>query len=133
MHRHQRSSNHHRYVFHHNEVVYREREFSPGELGVTGARHIPASRSPCPSPTPPSVERMGAVPGAMDGEPKEGGLRAPEPRPREGDTPRPARGASTTLRSGDVLYWHNLVQGGERAMPVDPETRRPRVPQRCGR
>ncbi|KAM0754244.1 hypothetical protein T439DRAFT_378304 [Meredithblackwellia eburnea MCA 4105] len=150
VHRHQRSANHHRYVFHHNEVSFKEREYFPGEQGITGARYIPSSRSPAASPRPSSPSTFNqSTPEskpAQDAEMKDGTgggntLRVPGGSGSRDRTPSPSGGSrhgsgandSMALRAGDVLYWHNLVQGGERAMPVDPNTRPKRVIERLGR
>ncbi|KAL8293291.1 hypothetical protein RQP46_000985 [Phenoliferia psychrophenolica] len=138
VHRHQRSANHHRYVFHHNEVAFAERQYYPGEAGVTGSRHVPASsRSPSPIPIrhSPSPEPLPPTTAGADHDAKEGGLRAPELRRSSGaDAGLYAPEVeSRALRAGDTLYWHNLTAGGERTAPVDPYTRLRLIPQRAGR
>lgn len=37
------------------------------------------------------------------------------------------------LKHGEVVYWHNLVAGGEQAQPIDPLTRPRAIPERAGR
>ncbi|KAI5475133.1 zinc finger, C2H2-type domain containing protein [Pseudohyphozyma bogoriensis] len=132
--KHQRSANHHRYVFHHNEVVSSEREYFPGERGITGARYVPSASRPSSSPSPSASP---VPPPASESEHKDAAYRSSrERRQAERDAAARARAEeekATRLRRGDTLYWHNLVQGGERTEPVDPKTRPRRVVERVGR
>ncbi|GAA6043316.1 hypothetical protein JCM8097_001181 [Rhodosporidiobolus ruineniae] len=132
--KHSRSANHHRYVFHHNEVVARERTYYPGEKGVLNPivpRPTSPSSSRGPSPTP--------TPAVADGEKDETRLSASRRRAaRVSRSPTPGaaggRGQGTTLlKAGQTLYWHHLVAGGERAKPVDPRSREPIWVERDGR
>ncbi|SCZ89057.1 BZ3500_MvSof-1268-A1-R1_Chr1-1g00924 [Microbotryum saponariae] len=135
--KHQRSANHHRYVFHHNEVSARERRYFASEPGVVNLG-VPASRvgSPAPSrgssPAPPSpiatevnkdapANNMRFAPSS----PPQGGLSpAHALSPRSASVqPVDRHGRNMGLRPGDVVYWHNLVSGGEKAEPIDPATR----------
>ncbi|BGP42110.1 hypothetical protein JCM10450v2_006196 [Rhodotorula kratochvilovae] len=120
--KHQRSANHHRYVFHAGEVTARERSYYPFERGVlnpivarAGSPSSSRGSSPAGRPTPP--------PAGTDKEPR--GARAATP-PRASGPPR-------LLQRGDTLYWHHLVPGGERAKSVDPRTRAPFFAERDGR
>lgn len=170
--RHQRTANHHRFVFHHNEVVARERKYWPGERGVVSSRHRTVagactgshatpitSRSSTPSGSPrvdataPAVEDVGEKdPAAPTGRSTLEGL-FPDVGPRHAlsrsihraQTPSSAQqqassaasaaccAASCELQPGDTVYWHNLVTGGERVEPIDPDSRPPRAIERPGR
>ncbi|BGP18410.1 hypothetical protein JCM10213v2_006476 [Rhodosporidiobolus nylandii] len=125
--KHQKTANHHRYVFHHNEVRARERLYYPGEAGVLSPLSSSSSsssgggfssRSSSPSPRR-SRERE------RDEAEKEASSAVWDPR-LMGRSPLPGRGAAqdlAPLREGSALYWHHLVPGGERSKPVDPRTR----------
>ena len=122
---HQRSANHHRFVFHAGEVTARERTYYPGERGVlnpivarsTSTSSI-SSRGPSPAGRPTSRT-------ATDKEPRATRARTP-PRSCSAEPPR-------LLQRGDTLYWHHLQPGGERVQSVDPRTRAPFYPERDGR
>ncbi|GAA6060834.1 hypothetical protein JCM10212_005252 [Sporobolomyces blumeae] len=134
--RHQRSANHHRFVFHHNEVSSRERFYYPGERGVVNpiipSAAIPRSREPSPVPPAPiSTRRRTSI---WDTE-KEYVEPLPQPVPYFHSSPPPPRRSpcpshqssprGPLLQIGDTLYWHHLVSGGERSKPVDPRFREP--------
>lgn len=124
MQKHQRSANHHRYVFHHNEVTARERTYYPGEEGVSNpiVRSQPAlvpSRETSRPPAP--LARIREADGA-DKDPaqlRSSRVRTVSPAPRARD-----RGLRL-LKEGDTVYWHMLVPGGERCRSVDPRMRQP--------
>lgn len=127
--KHQRSANHHRYVFHHNEVASRERRYVPGEPGVIPlhplTHNTAAIAQRARSPTPPVAEpaEKGDAPSTP----------ASRRRERHAQSPFPQRRAGDVLRAGDTVYWHNLAPGGERSRPVDPDSRPLRVAQRAAR
>ncbi|GAA5840549.1 hypothetical protein JCM9279_007362 [Rhodotorula babjevae] len=115
---HQRSANHHRFVFHAGEVTARERSYYPGERGVLNPI---VARSTSPSST-----SRGASPAGRPTDKDPRTLRAPTP-------PRGACEPPRLLQRGDTLYWHHLQPGGERSKSVDPRTRAPFYVERDGR
>ena len=129
--RHHGAENHHRFVFHRDEVTSSERQYYPGELGITGSRLIPP---PFSTTSLPPFPFPGVAPSRPDNDAKDGGgQRQPELRcSLTGVSDAPVT-ESLNLRAGDVLYWHNLASGGERMQPVDPKSRRRLVRQRLGR
>ncbi|GAA5820054.1 hypothetical protein JCM11491_003294 [Sporobolomyces phaffii] len=139
--KHQRSANHHRFVFHHNEVSAKERTYYPGERGVYNpvivSPVVPRPRAPSPVPIPiPAATRRRVSIYDVEKDLLEARLAAPPAVP----SPSPTRHASppppssvTLLKAGDVLYWHHLVNGGERTKPVDPRTREPVWTESLGR
>lgn len=123
MQKHQRSANHHRFVFHHNEVTARERTYYPGEPGVSNpiVRVQPSlsiSREGSRSSTPLARTRE-ADALEKDGPLRSSRVRTVSPAPRARD-----RGLRL-LKAGDTVYWHMLVAGGERCPSVDPKMRVP--------
>ncbi|GAA5991004.1 hypothetical protein JCM5350_002007 [Sporobolomyces pararoseus] len=137
--KHQRSANHHRFVFHHNEVASQERTYYPGERGVHNPILLPtvAPRPRAPSPTPvPVVTRRRVSIYDVEKELIESRLVPQPPQaqsPSQRFSPPPSPPAVTLLKAGDVLYWHHLVNGGERTKPVDPRTREPIWTESIGR
>ncbi|GAA5882453.1 hypothetical protein JCM3774_001125 [Rhodotorula dairenensis] len=119
--KHQRSANHHRFVFHHNEVTARERTYYPGEAGVTNPIVSLQQLSPAPSRTPTPLSQ------ARDGDAAD--KDAPASRFSRARTASPAARARDRglrlLKPGDTVYWHMLVPGGERSQSIDPRTREP--------
>ncbi|GAA5850260.1 hypothetical protein JCM3766R1_001377 [Sporobolomyces carnicolor] len=123
--KHQRSANHHRFVFHHNEVVSKERTYYSGERGVNNPviivsiydveKDLIESRL-APPINPAATYRPSHEPRHSP--------RSPSP---------PVAQVVTLLKPGDVLYWHHLVNGGERTKPVDPTTREPVWTESIGR
>ncbi|GJN92548.1 hypothetical protein Rhopal_005578-T1 [Rhodotorula paludigena] len=145
--KHQRSANHHRYVFHAGEVTARERTYYPSERGVSNpiivrATSPSSSRGSSPSPTLASrayhESDKEAYPYPHPSHPHFGRL----PRDHRSGT-RTAealaaataaqQGARKLLKRGDTVYWHHLVSGGERVKSVDPRTREPLFHTRDGR
>ncbi|GAA5913448.1 hypothetical protein JCM6882_001963 [Rhodosporidiobolus microsporus] len=127
--KHQRSANHHRFVFHHNEVVASERRYYPGEKGVLNPIIPPpssasSSRHPSPQPVPAESDKDAS-------DVRRAQWRAAHSRrsPTPGAGPRPR----TLLQPGATVYWHHLVSSRERAQPVDPKTREPLWVERAGR
>lgn len=121
MQKHQRSANHHRFVFHHNEVTARERTYFPGEPGVTNPIVNLPQLSPSPSRTPTPVSQ------ARDGDAADKDVLASRPTPMRTASPA-ARARDRGLRllkAGDTVYWHMLVPGGERSQSIDPRIREP--------
>ncbi|KAG9098749.1 hypothetical protein FS749_003042 [Ceratobasidium sp. UAMH 11750] len=120
----QRTANGHRFVFHHAEIVARERLYVPGQSGVHRYPWgIPPSSDPRQSPTlaqqPSSRSRMSSA----DSEPKSPSIPVFQPH-RDGNfvpivSPVPARAAptrrvqNTGLKPGDVVFWHHLGRTGE--------------------
>lgn len=149
MQKHQRSANHHRFVFHHNEVVSKERTYYSGERGVNN----PVIMSVVPAPRrEPSPSRPIAIPTTrrrvsiydVEKDLIESRLAPPinpaatyrpshEPRHSPRSPSPPVAQVVTLLKPGDVLYWHHLVNGGERTKPVDPTTREPVWTESIGR
>ncbi|GAA5944252.1 uncharacterized protein JCM15063_006581 [Sporobolomyces koalae] len=130
--KHQRSANHHRFVFHHNEVTSSERTYYPGERGVHNpvivSSVVPRSRHPSPVPAPRAARRRVSI-YDVEKELVEARL-APTSAPH---SPPPSPATVTLLKAGDVLYWHHLISGGERTQPVDPRTRPPVWTEMLGR
>ncbi|GAA5973496.1 hypothetical protein JCM11641_006493 [Rhodosporidiobolus odoratus] len=138
--KHQRSANHHRYVFHHNEVRAEERRYYPGEKGVLN----PVIRSGSPSPSSSSSSSRGSSPAPIIETDKDGNRfsssssataaaarsrrRSPTPHAVSGGGGRGGEERTWLLKMGDTVYWHHLVAGGERCTPVDPRER-----NYCGR
>ncbi|KDE09390.1 hypothetical protein MVLG_00296 [Microbotryum lychnidis-dioicae p1A1 Lamole] len=135
--KHQRSANHHRYVFHHNEVSACERRYFASEPGVVNLG-VPASRvgSPAPSrgsspapPLPMATEVNKDAPANntrfAPSSPPQGGLSPAHALSSRSASVQPVdrHGRNMGLRPGDVVYWHNLVSGGEKAEAIDPATR----------
>lgn len=124
--KHQRSANHHRFVFHHNEVTARERTYYPGDPGVSNPI-VRLQPSPTPSrdssrtPTPFSHARERVESAADKDAPsmRLSRLRTSSPAARARD-----RGLRL-LKPGDTVYWHMLVTGGERSQSFDPRLREP--------
>lgn len=143
--KHQRSANHHRFVFHHNEVVWRERTYYPSERGVLNpiipSSIAPRAREPTPPPAPVVTRRRTSIwDTEKDSQLLEARLAPQVPFPHSPPTaqrrrsPSPGRPhhsasgapqAVQLLQAGDTLYWHHLVSGGERSKPVDPRFRQP--------
>ncbi|GAA5927051.1 hypothetical protein JCM1841_001899 [Sporobolomyces salmonicolor] len=138
--KHQRSGNHHRYVFHHSEVSSRERTYYPGERGVINPA-VPRTNLPPSScgVSPVSTRAAAGHLALLDSEKDLLEIRLRNPRagfPSRQDRRSPPPAAlthSTMIKEGDVLYWHHLVAGGERSKPVDPRTRAPTFKERIGR
>ncbi|SCV71621.1 BQ2448_3209 [Microbotryum intermedium] len=145
--KHQRSANHHRYVFHHNEVSARERRYFASEPGVVNLS-VPASRVGSPSfsrgsspapPSPPAAEVNKDAPTnntlSVPSSPPQGGLSPAHASPPRSASVQPVdrHGRNMGLRPGDVVYWHNLVSGGERAQPIDPTSRTSALKEIAGR
>ncbi|GAA5897473.1 uncharacterized protein JCM6883_006711 [Sporobolomyces salmoneus] len=135
--KHQRSANHHRFVFHHNEVSSKERTYYPGERGVHNPVITPAvapvrPREPSPVPTPVAPRRRVSIYDVEKDliESRLAPFPPPSPTQRQSSPPAPV---VTLLKSGDVLYWHHLVNGGERMKPVDPRSREPVWTESIGR
>ncbi|GAA6048809.1 hypothetical protein JCM3770_003633 [Rhodotorula araucariae] len=122
--KHQRSANHHRYVFHAGEVTARERAYYPGEPGVLNPIIAPATLPSSSRGSSPSATWPARSTAATDKEPRTDARAATPPR---------ASGPPRLLVRGDTLYWHHLVQGGERAPSVDPRSRAPFFVERDGR
>ncbi|GAA6012297.1 hypothetical protein JCM10207_002793 [Rhodosporidiobolus poonsookiae] len=128
--KHARTANHHRYVFHHNEVTYRERKYHPAEKGVLNplvprATSPSSSRGSSPAPTPAAVDTDKDL---SDPRARAAAMRAARRSPGPGE-PRGRK----LLKAGDTVYWHHLVPGGERTAPIDPREREPLFAERCGR
>ncbi|QRV94000.1 hypothetical protein RhiJN_22018 [Ceratobasidium sp. AG-Ba] len=119
----QRTANGHRFVFHHAEIVARERLYIPGQPGVYRYPWgIPPTSDPCHSPVlaqQPSRSRMPS----NESEPKSPSIPVFQPH-RDGNfvpivSPVPARAAPTRrvqhtgLKRGDVVFWHHLGRTGE--------------------
>jgi hypothetical protein len=138
--KHQRSANHHRFVFHHDQVTFSERRCCEGEAGVVQTAPIrsyspsPSSRGSSPSPST-SPNAHGSYSDFKDGPAPLSNLRVPSQRGADGRrSPSPTPPSRREgLTDGDVVYWHNLVAGGERAEPIDPKARSYAIPQRAGR
>ncbi|GAA5876906.1 hypothetical protein JCM16303_006331 [Sporobolomyces ruberrimus] len=139
--KHQRSANHHRFVFHHNEVSSRERTYYPGERGVHNPVIVSAPvatrpREPSPAPIPVAIPRRRVSIYDVEKDLLESRLAPPVvPSPTRRQSPPPVHSAPivTLLKAGDVLYWHHLVNGGERTKPIDPRTREPVWTESLGR
>ncbi|GAA5856904.1 hypothetical protein JCM8547_008455 [Rhodosporidiobolus lusitaniae] len=137
--KHSRSANHHRFVFHHNEVVARERSYYPGEKGVVnpiipGTRgiHGPYAPGPTrPSSPVPQTTINDTDKDALD--PRSRALAINSGRTNRSPTPGGGVRGKFQLKAGDTVYWHDLVAGGERAKPVDPRLREPIWRERSGR
>ncbi|BGP26535.1 hypothetical protein JCM10295v2_005488 [Rhodotorula toruloides] len=112
--KHQRTANHHRYVFHHNEVTACERTYFSGERGVSNP-FVALSSSQTASPSP--VRRC----------------RDAGDQTAETVSSAHARHAERLLKAGDTLYWHLLIPGGERCQSIDPRTREPLWSESVGR
>ncbi|ORY88956.1 FAM72 protein-domain-containing protein [Leucosporidium creatinivorum] len=138
--KHQRSANHHRFVFHHDQVTFSERRCFEGETGVVQTAPIrsyspsPSSRGSSPSPST-SPDAHGAYSDFKDAPAPVSNLRVPSQRGADGGrSPSPTPPSRREgLNHGDVVYWHNLVAGGERAEPIDPKARPYAIPPRAGR
>lgn len=137
--KHQRSANHHRFVFHHNEVSSNERTYYPGEREVHNPVLLPTiaprPRESRPTPVPVSTRRRVSI-YDVEKELIESRLNPPQahsPSQRYSPPPCNAPPMVTLLKAGDVLYWHHLVHGGERSKPVDPRSREPIWPESVGR
>lgn len=142
--KHQRSANHHRFVFHHDQVTFSERRCFEGEAGVVQTAPLrsyspsPSSRGSSPSPSPStSPEAHGAYGDFKEGPGPLPNLRVPSQRgANERRSPSPIPTSTRRkegLSPGDTVYWHDLVAGGERAEPIDPKARPYNIPQRAGR
>ncbi|GAA5986040.1 hypothetical protein JCM10908_006381 [Rhodotorula pacifica] len=130
--KHQRSANHHRFVFHHNEVTARERTYYPGEAGVSNPivrlQPSPASsRDSSRTPTPLARTRESEAADKDAPALRSSRLRTVSPAARARD-----RGLRL-LKSGDTVYWHMLVPGGERSKSIDPRMREPAWSENVGR
>ncbi|BGO93694.1 hypothetical protein NBRC10512_006575 [Rhodotorula toruloides] len=112
--KHQRTANHHRYVFHHNEVTSRERMYFPDERGVNNP--FVARSSALVATSSPNRHCRSAGEEAADA--------ASSARSRHGER---------LLKAGDTLYWHLLIPGGERCQSIDPRTREPVWSENVGR
>lgn len=134
--KHQRSANHHRFVFHHNEVSSKERTYYPGERGVHNPVIVsmaqPRSRNPSPAPVPVATRRRVSI-YDVEKDLLDSRLAPPVSPPRRQSPPPSQPPTVTLLKAGDVLYWHHLVSGGERCKPTDPRTREPIWTQSLGR
>ncbi|PWN47355.1 hypothetical protein IE53DRAFT_321365 [Violaceomyces palustris] len=141
--KHQRSSNGHRTVLHCSEITVRERRYVPGEPGVRASlppppTYIQASNS--------AVAASSVAIGRRGEEEEEGEEEDLDAEKRERgdaglffDDHHQLRYHSTSssssspssssvgskepriIRRGDVVYWSDLVPGGERTEPFDPE------------
>ncbi|KAG9126686.1 hypothetical protein FRC07_002379 [Ceratobasidium sp. 392] len=120
----QRTANGHRFVFHHAEIVARERLYVSGQPGVHRYPWgIPPTSDPCHSPTLAQQSSSRSRMSSADSEPKSPSIPVFQPH-RDGNfvpivSPVPARAAptrrvqNTGLKPGDVVFWHHLGRTGE--------------------
>ncbi|CAE6459078.1 unnamed protein product [Rhizoctonia solani] len=118
----QRTANGHRFVFHHAEIVARERLYVPGQPGVHrypwGIPPTASAQSPIPVQQSESRSRVPSV----DSEPKSPSIPVFQPH-RDGNfipivSQVPARAPTrrvqnSGLKAGDVVFWHHLSRTGE--------------------
>ncbi|KAJ1304605.1 hypothetical protein OPQ81_005747 [Rhizoctonia solani] len=118
----QRTANGHRFVFHHAEIVARERLYIPGQPGVHrypwGIPPTTSAQTPAPAQQPDSRSRVPSV----DSEPKSPSIPVFQPH-RDGNfipivSQVPARTPTrrvqnSGLKAGDVVFWHHLSRTGE--------------------
>ncbi|CUA66807.1 hypothetical protein RSOLAG22IIIB_00255 [Rhizoctonia solani] len=118
----QRTANGHRFVFHHAEIVARERLYIPGQPGVHrypwGIPPTASTQSPTLAQQPDSRSRIPSV----DSEPKSPSIPVFQPH-RDGNfipivSQVPARAPTrrvqnSGLKAGDVVFWHHLSRTGE--------------------
>ncbi|EUC64211.1 FAM72 protein [Rhizoctonia solani AG-3 Rhs1AP] len=118
----QRTANGHRFVFHHAEIVARERFYIPGQPGVHrypwGIPPTASTHSPTPAQQFDSRSRVPSV----DSEPKSPSIPVFQPH-RDGNfipivSQVPARAPTrrvqnSGLKAGDVVSWHHLSRTGE--------------------
>ncbi|CAE7196729.1 unnamed protein product [Rhizoctonia solani] len=118
----QRTANGHRFVFHHAEIVARERLYIPGQPGVHrypwGIPPTASTQSQTPAQQSDSRARIPSV----DSEPKSPSIPVFQPH-RDGNfipivSQIPARAPTrriqnSGLKAGDVVFWHHLGRTGE--------------------
>ncbi|KDN45149.1 hypothetical protein RSAG8_05064, partial [Rhizoctonia solani AG-8 WAC10335] len=118
----QRTANGHRFVFHHAEIVARERLYIPGQPGVHrypwGIAPTASTQNPIPAQQSDSRSRVPSV----DSEPKSPSIPVFQPH-RDGNfipivSQVPARAPTrriqnSGLKAGDVVFWHHLSRTGE--------------------
>ncbi|KAB5588582.1 hypothetical protein CTheo_7978 [Ceratobasidium theobromae] len=119
----QRTANGHRFVFHHAEIVARERLYIPGQPGVHRYPWgIPPTSSAQQSPALVQQADSRARVASVDSEPKSPSIPVFQPH-RDGNfvpilSQVPARTPTrrvqnTGLKAGDVVFWHHLGRTGE--------------------
>ncbi|KAL7414738.1 hypothetical protein BDY24DRAFT_413955 [Mrakia frigida] len=120
----QRSANGHRFVFHQNEVVSTERLYTPNEPGVVSSAfpftslvcssavqtaNLSLSTANSASLTEDTAAHKRSTSASSDSDPSPTGSR---PLSAECVTSR-----GRALLAGDVVFWRDLVKGGERVAP----------------
>lgn len=132
--KHQRSANHHRYVFHAGEVAYTERKCYVGEPGVLHVQPCGLLRDR-PSTFSASISPERSFDYSRPLQERKDSITQIPPQDAPSRTERqqlPIRQFSG-VRPNEVVYWHHLLPGGERPEPVDPRTRPQRFIERSGR
>ncbi|KAH7339641.1 hypothetical protein B0J17DRAFT_369127 [Rhizoctonia solani] len=118
----QRTANGHRFVFHHAEIVARERLYIPGQPGVHRYPWgIPPTASAQSATPAQQLDTRSRVP-PVDSEPKSPSIPVFQPH-RDGNfipivSQVPARAPTrripnSGLKAGDVVFWHHLSRTGE--------------------
>ncbi|CAE6516416.1 unnamed protein product [Rhizoctonia solani] len=118
----QRTANGHRFVFHHAEIVARERLYIPGQPGVHRYPWgIPPTASAQSATPAQQLDSRSRVP-PPDSEPKSPSIPVFQPH-RDGNfipivSQVPARAPTrriqnSGLKAGDVVFWHHLSRTGE--------------------
>lgn len=117
----QRTANGHRFVFHHAEIVARERLYVPGQPGVHRYPWgIQPSASTQQSPTPVQTSDSRSRVPSVESEPKSPSIPVFQPH-RDGNfvpilsqVVAPTRRVQNSgLKAGDVVFWHHLSRTGE--------------------
>ncbi|QRW21518.1 hypothetical protein RhiXN_06507 [Rhizoctonia solani] len=119
----QRTANGHRFVFHHAEIVARERLYIPGQPGVHRYPWgIPPTASSQPNATMGQQSDSRSRVPSVDSEPKSPSIPVFQPH-RDGNfipivsqvpaRPLTRRIQNSGLKAGDVVFWHHLSRTGE--------------------